>query len=126
MSTADNQSAQAEDEGLEPTKEWVTDLIDEIIAEEFASPDLELAWLDEDEADPKGMEAVLARSRLASDTSMPPYLAFQLYRVASEIPCLRASSPVFAPASCSRSTAMICSSVNLPRFIVRPSVRAGL
>ena len=30
--TADNQSAQAEDEGLEPTKEWVKDLIDEIIA----------------------------------------------------------------------------------------------
>ena len=50
--TADKQSQQAEDEGLEPTKEWVKDLIDEIIAEEFASPDLELAWLDEDEADP--------------------------------------------------------------------------
>ena len=29
--TADNQSAQAEEEGLEPTKEWVKDLIDEII-----------------------------------------------------------------------------------------------
>ena len=57
--TADNQSAQAEDEGLEPTKEWVKDLIDEIIADEFASSDLELAWLDEDEADPKGLEAVL-------------------------------------------------------------------
>jgi phage portal protein BeeE len=52
--TADNQSAQAEDEGLEPTKEWVKDLIDEIIVEEFDSPDLELAWLDEDEADPEG------------------------------------------------------------------------
>ena len=35
---ADNQSAQSEEEGLEPTKEWVKDLIDEIIAEEFASP----------------------------------------------------------------------------------------
>ena len=46
--TADNQSAQSEEEGLEPTKEWVKDLIDEIIAEEFASPDLELHWLDED------------------------------------------------------------------------------
>jgi hypothetical protein len=46
--TADNQSAQAEDEGLEPTKEWVKDLVDEIIADEFASPDLELVWLDED------------------------------------------------------------------------------
>jgi hypothetical protein len=57
--TADNQSAQAEDEGLEPTREWVKNLVDEIIADEFASPDLELAWLDEDEADPKGLEAVL-------------------------------------------------------------------
>ncbi len=46
--TADNQSAQAEDEGMAPTREWVKDLIDEIIADEFASPDLELAWLDED------------------------------------------------------------------------------
>jgi hypothetical protein len=46
--TADNQSAQAEDEGLEPTKEWVKDLVDEVIADEFASPDLELLWLDED------------------------------------------------------------------------------
>jgi hypothetical protein len=51
--TADNQSAQAEAEGLEPTKEWVKDLIDEIISDEFASPDLELAWLDEDDGDPE-------------------------------------------------------------------------
>ena len=57
--TADNQSEQAEDEGLEPTKEWVKDLVDAIIAEEFSSPDLELAWLDEDEVVPKGLEAVL-------------------------------------------------------------------
>ena len=55
--TADNQSEQSEEEGLEPTKEWVKDLVDEIIAEEFASPDLELHWLDEDDGDP---ETVLA------------------------------------------------------------------
>jgi hypothetical protein len=56
--TADNQSAQSEEEGLEPTKEWVKDLIDEIISEEFSSPDLELHWLDED-ADAAGLEASL-------------------------------------------------------------------
>ena len=50
---------------------------------------------------------------------MPPNFAFQLYNVASEIPCLRARSPAFAPASCSRRTAMICSSVNRFLFIVR-------
>jgi len=55
--TADNQSAQAEEEGLEPTKEWVKDLVDEIIAEEFASPDLELVWLNEDDNDSGKAEA---------------------------------------------------------------------
>jgi hypothetical protein len=35
--------------------------------------------------------------RLASETSMPPYLAFQLYSVASDTPCLRARSAVLAP-----------------------------
>ena len=62
---ADNQSAQSEEEGLEPTKEWVKDLIDEIIAEEFASPDLELHWLDEDDGD---LETVLeSRVKLGAD-----------------------------------------------------------
>jgi hypothetical protein len=63
------------------------------------------------------------RRRLAS---MPPYLAFQLYSVAYEMPCLRARSAVFAPATCSRRTAMICSSVNLIRFIVHPLFEVGL
>src|SRR5690606_38677412 len=62
--------------------------------------------------------------RFASDTSIPPYFAFQLYSVASETPCLRARSPAFAPASCSRRTAMICSSVNRFRFI-SPSFDQG-
>jgi hypothetical protein len=33
---------------------------------------------------------------------------------------------VGTPASCSRRTAMICSSVNLDRFIVRSFLRSGL
>src|SRR5947208_15454373 len=36
------------------------------------------------------------------------------------MPCLRHTSAVFAPASCSCRTAMICSSLNRLRFIVRP------
>ena len=67
--TADNQSAQSEEEGLEPTKEWVKDLIDEIIAEEFSSPDLELFWLDEDDNDSGKAEAALeARVKLGAVT----------------------------------------------------------
>ena len=38
---------------------WRKDLADEIIAQEFSSPDLELAWLDEDESEPKALEAML-------------------------------------------------------------------
>src|SRR5690606_23748085 len=62
--------------------------------------------------------------RLASDTSIPPYFPFQLYRVASLTPCLQARSAAFAPASCSRKTAMICSSANRFPFIC-PSFDQG-
>src|SRR5829696_8154945 len=40
------------------------------------------------------------------------------------MPCRRQTSAVFPPASCSRNTAMICSSVNLDRFIVRSFQKA--
>src|SRR5581483_6945400 len=53
------------------------------------------------------------RRRLASDASSPPNFAFHLYSVPALIPCRRHTSSVRAPASCSRRTLMICSSVNL-------------
>src|SRR3546814_2368470 len=49
----------------------------------------------------------------ACDTFMPPYLAFHAYSVALLMPCLRHTSAVFIPPSCSRRTAMICSSLTL-------------
>jgi len=66
--TADNQSAQAEEEGLEPTKEWVKDLVDEVIADEFGSPDLELAWLDEDTGAAQAEAALEARVKIGAAT----------------------------------------------------------
>jgi len=66
--TADNQSAHSEEEGLEPTKEWVKDLIDEIIGEEFASPDLELHWLDEDSDAAQAEKALEGRLKLGAVT----------------------------------------------------------
>jgi hypothetical protein len=61
--TADNQSSQSEEEGLEPTKEWIKELHDGIIADEFDSADLELVWVEEDEIDPV-KAARLLESRL--------------------------------------------------------------
>jgi hypothetical protein len=52
-------SERTEEEGLEPTKEWVKDLADEIIADELDSPDLELAWLEEGETDPTKQNTIL-------------------------------------------------------------------
>src|ERR1051326_5480187 len=66
--TADNQSAQAEEEGLEPTKEWVKDLVDEVIADEFASPHLELAWLEEDTGAAQAEAALEARVKIGAAT----------------------------------------------------------
>src|ERR1700752_1095757 len=42
------------------------------------------------------------------------------------MPCFRQTSPVFTPASCSRRIAMICSSLNLERFIIRLPYHDGL
>jgi hypothetical protein len=79
--TADNQSAQSEEEGLEPTKEWVKDLVDEIIAEEFASPDLELHWLDEDDGAAENEAALEGRVKLGALTlnEMRDALGLDLY-----------------------------------------------
>lgn len=38
-------------------------------------------------------------NRRSSETVMPPYLAFHLYSVASDMPCLRQSSETLAPAA---------------------------
>jgi hypothetical protein len=58
-------------------------------------------------------------NRRASDTVIPAYLAIQLSNVASEIPWRRHKSLVFAPASASFNTPMICSSLNRFAFMVR-------
>jgi hypothetical protein len=52
-------------------------------------------------------------------TSMPPYLAFHLKKVASLIPCLWQTSAVFAPASYALTIATICSSLNLLFFMAQ-------
>ncbi|MGA7994121.1 MAG: phage portal protein, partial [Bradyrhizobium sp.] len=130
--TADNQSQQAEDEGLEPTKEWVKDLIDEIIAEEFASPDLELAWLDEDEADPKGMEAVLeGRVKLGALTlnEMRDALGLDPYAnaAADRAMVLTATGyvPIEANASSSASPAGLTRGSMLPHRLMDCPVEPG-
>jgi hypothetical protein len=56
---------------------------------------------------------------LASETFIPTNFAFQAQNVATPIPRRRRKSAVERPASCSRSNAMICFSVNRDRFIVR-------
>ena len=58
-SQGEQQSDQAEEEGLEPTKEWIKDLIDDVVADELGSPDLELAWLEEQDIDPTKQSAII-------------------------------------------------------------------
>ncbi len=66
--TADNQSAQAEDEGLEPTKEWVKDLCrrDHRRRVRLARPGA--AWLDEDDGAAANEAALEGRVKLGALT----------------------------------------------------------
>jgi hypothetical protein len=66
------------------------------------------------------------RSRRASDTSSPPNFDFHLWNVAELIPWQRQTSAVAMPASCSFEIAMICSSLNLLRFILVRLLGVGL
>ena len=58
--TAQTQKELSEEEGLAPVLAWVKDLIDQIIAREFAAPDLEFTWSAEPAIDPQAQEAILS------------------------------------------------------------------
>lgn len=56
--TASTAKETALQEGLEPLKKWVANLINMVIAEDFQSPDLMLAWAEEVEIDPQIASAI--------------------------------------------------------------------
>ena len=50
--TADSAQQEAAATGLAPIQNWVKSLIDDVLSEEFDSPDLEFVWRGDDELDP--------------------------------------------------------------------------
>ena len=58
--TAETQKELAEEEGLTPIFNWVKSLIDDVIAEEFDSPDLEFSWSNEVTIDLQTQESILS------------------------------------------------------------------
>ena len=44
--------AAALEEGLAPLQQWVKNMMDRLLSEDFAAPDLEFVWFDDTEADP--------------------------------------------------------------------------
>lgn len=51
--TAETANDRATKEGLQPLKRWFKGFLDRVIAEDFAAPDLEFAWKEDQEQDPK-------------------------------------------------------------------------
>jgi hypothetical protein len=58
-SIAEQHEKTAEEEGLEPVKQWACELFNEVIARDFGEPDLEFAWIEEDEVDQKTQAEIL-------------------------------------------------------------------
>ncbi|MHB8885825.1 MAG: hypothetical protein ACYC5H_12260 [Methylovirgula sp.] len=58
--TAETQKELAEEEGLTPILNWVKSLIDDVIAQEFQSADLEFSWSNEASIDPQTQESILS------------------------------------------------------------------
>lgn len=50
--SSQTQKESADEEGLAPLQQWVKTMMDRLLAEDFASPDLEFVWYDDTSADP--------------------------------------------------------------------------
>jgi hypothetical protein len=57
--TAETSQTAALEEGLAPVQEWLKDFMDEVIEQEFAAPDLEFRWEEEEEIDPESLEKII-------------------------------------------------------------------
>jgi hypothetical protein len=87
---------QAEEEGLQPTKQWASELLNEIIAREFDTDDIEFAWVEEDEIDQEKQAKILCsyadsgaltlnevRERLGEEPSTDPAAGVLAVKTAS-------------------------------------------
>ncbi|MET7242487.1 phage portal protein [Methylobacterium sp. EM32] len=63
--SADTQKEIAEEEGLAPLLDWVKDLIDDVIADEFGLPELEFAWAEDAQID-EAKQAEILRAKASS------------------------------------------------------------
>lgn len=57
--TAESSGEQAKEEGIEPTKEYVKEMVDDVIETDFNSADLEMAWDDEQVVDEKTQTEII-------------------------------------------------------------------
>ncbi|UGY15133.1 phage portal protein [Bradyrhizobium septentrionale] len=58
-SIAEQHEKQAEEEGIEPMKQWVTETLNDVLMREFSDDDLEFAWAEEQEIDPEKQSTIL-------------------------------------------------------------------
>lgn len=63
--TADSAQETATADGLAPTQMWVKTLMDQLLIEDFDSPDLEFRWLQVDEIDPDKKSQIVDREHAA-------------------------------------------------------------
>jgi hypothetical protein len=58
-SIAEQHEKQAEEEGVEPLKEWAGEVFNEIIARRFGEDDIEFAWVEQEEVDQVKQKEIL-------------------------------------------------------------------
>lgn len=67
--TAETAQETAAAEGLAPVQNWVKNLMDTILIEDFNSPDLEFIWMEDDELDPDKKSQIIDREQAAGRLS---------------------------------------------------------
>jgi hypothetical protein len=75
--TADTAKESASEEGIEPIKDWVVDLCNGVIQDPvspFADPDIEFAFVEEDDTDPQVQDEILVNDLKAGGMTLNQFL----------------------------------------------------
>lgn len=83
--TAETAKATADEEGIAPHAAWVKGLMDYILARHMAAPDLEFAWVEDEDTDPK-VQAEVDQIYINAGVYSPAYVADRLGIEAKWIP----------------------------------------
>jgi hypothetical protein len=127
--TAETAKEAAQEEGLEPLKQWLKDVLDDLLARAFNAPELEIAWQDEEVVNPVdkatvwttlvGKKAIVTLDEARAAYGLAPLDEAQRAELAPPPP----PAPMMQPPGVAAPAAPAASALPAPEKLARRSLR---